>query len=343
MKKLNILLGVYPDLFFRTGGLQNQMLTIQKELNKAGHNALLFFEYFSNPIDVDIYHHFSIEPDSCSIFNEGKKLAKRTVLSPVFNHQMNIWYKSAVKISNKVLPFSVLGYKERKHIWNNSDAAVFLAEKERSLVNGYVGFRQINYRIIPNGISEAFAHAPAALQEDQNNEEKYLLHIGGIYPLKNQKLSIEVAKNLNIHLVIIGPILNELYYNDLQKYAQSINASVSFRHPLPNSSEEYINLIRNAQVVVLPSKSEVFPFAVIESLALGTPVVCTDNCFLYNEYFKNSSYIKFRSCTSDSFSSAVKTIIGEQVRAQNSASISEQFQWSIISGNLVKFYNEILE
>ncbi|WP_126245707.1 glycosyltransferase family 4 protein [Chitinophaga rhizosphaerae] len=340
MKKLTILLGTYPDLFFRTGGLQNQILKTRQELEALGHKALLYYEYLSAPQPIDIYHHFSVEPDSLSIFKAGKKLARKTILSPVFNHSNSNLRMSIIQTANRLSPVSLLGYKERQQIWNGADGAVYLANREKRLVTGYLGPQTLPEKIIPNGLPEAFTAEVVSTPRPAG--APYLLHVGGIYPLKNQHISIAIARQLGIPLKIIGPILDESYAAQLRQTIGDTGTDAEILRPIPNHYPEYARLIRGATAVLLPSKSEVFPLTFIESIVLGTPIACTSNCLLKDEYFSDATWCKFAVPEVTAFSKAVAAIMGQQVPPETIENVHSRFQWRRIAENLTSFYHETL-
>ena len=104
--------------------------------------------------------------------------------------------------------------------------------------------------------------------EPKDKSEKYILYFGRLSVEKGIKTLLEVCKELNeIHFVFAGtgPL------SDLCKIISNINC-VGFK-----SGDELNRLIRNAAFSVYPSEwYENCPMSILESISLGTPVLCSD-------------------------------------------------------------------
>ena len=84
MRKLNIVIGHYPDLFYRTGGLQIQVASTCQALRELGHNVAYYYEWLESPFEIDIYHQFNANISTYKLLLENRKLAKKVVVSPIF-------------------------------------------------------------------------------------------------------------------------------------------------------------------------------------------------------------------------------------------------------------------
>lgn len=115
----------------------------------------------------------------------------------------------------------------------------------------------------------------------------HLLDVGKYRPYKNHYFLIdalsEVKNKDNFRLTIIGQLSQEAeraYYNELKKYVEdkglsnivSVNANVPF--------QEMDTIYENADVLVLPSKSETAGMVILEAMAKGLCVMSGNNCGL---------------------------------------------------------------
>ncbi len=120
-------------------------------------------------------------------------------------------------------------------------------------------------QIIPNGVS-----MPAHLSPPKPlSDERTILYIGRIHPLKGIDLLLEAWRSLapaNGRLIIAGPDApNQVDISDLT------NVSV-----LPGVfGQGKWELIQSCDYLVLPTRSENFGIVVAEALACGKPVICT--------------------------------------------------------------------
>jgi len=103
---------------------------------------------------------------------------------------------------------------------------------------------------------------------------RFLLFVGSLVPVKNVDGLIRAAAGLTVdyNLVIAGDGPDRA---SLEKLAQMLGVAkrVKFLGLVPHL--EALRLMRACDVLILPSKSETFSMVVIESLALGTPVIST--------------------------------------------------------------------
>jgi len=170
----------------------------------------------------------------------------------------------------------------------NADAIIATAEQERDeLLSGGVDPARIHLR--RNGVE-----APAALpargsfraQLKIPDQAKLILFLGRLSSKKSPDLLLRAFQLLQtspdrgeteVHLAFIGPdeAGMEARLIDLAK-SSGIGEYVHFRGPL--TGEAKWQAYRDADVFVLPSQNENFGNTAAESIAVGTPVIVTDQC-----------------------------------------------------------------
>lgn len=127
--------------------------------------------------------------------------------------------------------------------------------------------------IIPNGVD-----IPELVEDDFASENRILLYVGRIHPIKGLELLLQcwrvlAPKNLKWVLRVVGPIDSQ-YAKNLKSAARTEHIPrVEFVGELAGNAllKEY----QRAEALVLPSISENFGMVVAESLANGIPVVAT--------------------------------------------------------------------
>ena len=107
----------------------------------------------------------------------------------------------------------------------------------------------------------------------------YFVHVGTLQPRKNLVRLLEsfadvVQGDQNVHLVIVGK--KGWLYEPLFARVQQLRLEerVHFTGYLPQ--EDLPALITSARAFVLPSLCEGFGFPVLEAMACGTPVICSN-------------------------------------------------------------------
>lgn len=115
----------------------------------------------------------------------------------------------------------------------------------------------------------------SVMNSDIHLSSGYIVFVGRLYKVKNVDLLIrafELLDNNNLRLIIVGD-------GDLMEQWKQLagTTSCSDRIIFTGSLTNPAPIIRNAQVVVVPSFSEAFPMVVVEAAALGKTIVHTPN------------------------------------------------------------------
>ncbi len=117
--------------------------------------------------------------------------------------------------------------------------------------------------LIPNGVDEdVFRYK----WKGENSD--YIMFAGRIEKYKRIEKAIEVAKELDLKILIVG---SGSYKNILIDYSKRIYSNVEFLEPLPR--DEYLKLLSNARYAINPSEREAFGLFTAEAMAIGVPVI----------------------------------------------------------------------
>jgi glycosyltransferase involved in cell wall biosynthesis len=96
-----------------------------------------------------------------------------------------------------------------------------------------------------------------------------MVYAGRVEKYKRLEFAVDVAKELNLKLIIIG---KGPYREKLVKYANKVyRGSVEFLESQPR--ERYLELVSRARYTINPSKHEAFSIFTAEALAIGTPAI----------------------------------------------------------------------
>jgi len=137
-----------------------------------------------------------------------------------------------------------------------------------------VGRQKVSIRRIPNGI----ASVPLPRTPILGGQE--VLFLARLHPRKNVLKFAEMAKHLvengtSADFRVVGPDEGDLAA--LRQYVEDYGLGNVLTYEGPIAMSEAKTRLARATVFVLPSRGEVFPMTVLESLAVGTPVVTTDD------------------------------------------------------------------
>jgi len=334
-RKLNILFYSYQHLNFNSGGLQDQINYTKSTLESIGHKVYFLEDWFRLKPEIDICHQFSLHFTLTNTFAELKSRDFPIVISTVFNERQFIYNRLARLLSKYGIP--VLYHKNTKHFLSNAEYLISLGEWESKLLKRSYSFKT-KIDTIPNGICDEI------IKYNNPNlilKKKYVVCVGNICERKNQLELIRVCNRLKYELVLIGPESDtDQEYVEQCKYEAGEN--VRFMGFIDNRSEEFINLISEAQVFALVSKNEVLPISVFEALALGTAVCCTINCSI-SSYLNESKGVEL--CNPLSFND-IMTKIEKQMDFQFSEEVSLEirnvYNWLNVAKKVESVYYKVL-
>jgi glycosyltransferase involved in cell wall biosynthesis len=155
------------------------------------------------------------------------------------------------------------------------DAVVLLAQSERE---DYARFARLErVEVIANGIDVA-AYLPAR-EKTFDGPRMHLLYLGALHRAKGVHELVRAMAilrdrgalaGLQLDIVGSGPV-----ESSLKQQVRDLGLDDSVRFAAPVFGGEKLRLWEEAHLFVLPSDHEGLPYALLESLASGTPVVAT--------------------------------------------------------------------
>jgi glycosyltransferase involved in cell wall biosynthesis len=166
----------------------------------------------------------------------------------------------------------------------DADAIITCNENEaRLLREQYPGKRVVvQPHGVPLGVYEPDQREQALKAFPQIRGKQVLLSVGRIDPVKNQGWLIEQApaifqKHPRAMLVLAGACTDEEYGEVMRKRVETLGLQdrVLLTGGLPPNDPRLIGLFQEAEVLLLPSKSETFGLVVLEAWATGTMVLST--------------------------------------------------------------------
>ncbi|MGF1766068.1 glycosyltransferase family 4 protein [Enterovibrio makurazakiensis] len=245
---------------YKTKLRNRQLLTITQVLN--------VFSFINHLRWCDIVHFKSTPKGIFLITAIARLLGKKIVQEPTL-----VGHDDPNSFSNYKMGFLL------NLSWKLSDAAVFISSDIRNHSREFAGFP------INRGVNlDKFSH-------EKRNEPREKMHIGKdkivisqigkISDRKNQLSTIRIAKlleeklNTKMAVILIGPYLNDDYYQEICDTAKKLDLDIKFTGHVDNV-ESYLS---TSDLYIFPSKDEGFGVSVIQALASGnhtfmSPVGC---------------------------------------------------------------------
>ena len=146
-----------------------------------------------------------------------------------------------------------------------------VSEYSKREIVDWSGVSPDKVEVVYNGVGNEFSTEGEARKSDR----PYILYVGNQKPHKNVDSLLaampEVLKTADVRLAISGTP-SEMATDQIRKHG--LEGNVEFLGKL--TDEELAAAYRGAEATVLPSEYEGFGLPVIESMACGTPVVCSN-------------------------------------------------------------------
>ena len=140
---------------------------------------------------------------------------------------------------------------------------VAISRAQQSTVAG------VEWRGVVHNAIDASEYSPVTRREEKDD---YLLELARISPEKGQHLAIEMAKRLNVRLVLAGKVDDEARSYFEEKIKPSLNGQVTWRENV--EGKEKAELLAHARALVFPIQwEEPFGLVMIEAMVSGTPVI----------------------------------------------------------------------
>lgn len=137
----------------------------------------------------------------------------------------------------------------------------------------YQGLTEAPIEIVPYGIPR-----PLALPAAPGDRLRFLT-LGSFEPRKGQDILAEAIARLDratrerCHFKMAGRVLDEAFYGQLQNAVAGLN-EVELIDALDHA--DALKLLNETDVLVLPSRDETMPIAILEAMGLGKAVISTD-------------------------------------------------------------------
>ena len=151
-----------------------------------------------------------------------------------------------------------------------------ITERDRDAVYSFFPHRRIE--VIPNFVD--LGQVDEALRPAENPDSPYILFVGRIHPTKGVDILIEAFGRAELRrdwrLIVVGPKVHQGYAEYLGRLIATSPRKdrIEMRDAVWDSTVKY-SLMRNAQVTVVPSHTEVISLVNLESAACFTPTITT--------------------------------------------------------------------
>lgn len=225
-------------------------------------------------------------------------------------------------------------------------AAIHVTSEREGIELCALGLRPDHIEIVPNGVDIPPKSEIKAWNISQSGDCPYVLYLGRINWKKGlDRLIASMALVKNVNLVIAGYDENG-YQAKVMRLAAEAGLGERTRFVGPVEGKAKWELVRNAACLVLPSYNENFGMAVIEAMAVGCPVVVTEEVGLANVVRDSGSGLVASSDTRG-LAEAIETVVRSPERQKmmgeaGTRTVRERFEWSSIARQMEAVYLQVL-
>ena len=105
-----------------------------------------------------------------------------------------------------------------------------------------------------------------------------MIYVGRIHPIKNLDFLLKVLREVSakVTLTIVGSVEDEAYWEKCKKIISSLPDTVNVEYAGEIANEEIQTITAKQHIFVLPTSGENFGHAIFEALAVGKPVLISD-------------------------------------------------------------------
>lgn len=314
-------------------------------LNKGLLNRVFFqLMQFDKQIKEKCDILFSITGDYVGNFDLVIGMSRNMLL-----YERDIWKE--IKKPKEIIRFW-LNFKKQEKSFKNSKGIIFISKYAKDYVSSILDLELKTKKIINHGISPRFIGE----LKDQNKIESYsfeepfkLLYVSTVHVYKHQWKVIEAVSSLRkkgvpLELNLVGGVIFEAsgkkMFNAIAKEDPE-NVFIKYHGDISHKLIESFYL--NTDGIVYASTCENMPNILIESMASGRPIVCSEKQPM-PEFLKEGGYY-FDSSSVESIERAIEKLIenpeerGEIVK-KNIKEIKE-YSWEKTSRETFKFIVEV--
>jgi len=327
------------------GGLRTQALFTAKHLKELDVEVVFISPWDDiSQLDIDIFHVFSASMENFGIVSRLREQNKKIILSPVlYSNRKASNIRTLLKIEEKLASVS-LGisseFAQKKQICGKADLILPNTHAEAELINKAFTISNSKIQVVPNGVEKRFLDSDPTLFEKKMGLKDFVLFVGqASAPRKNVISLLEVFKDLNEKLVIIGDFSNSEYSRKCLSLADR-NPNVHLINTLEHNSELLSSAYAACKVFVLPSQFETPGISAMEAGLAGSNIVITE-VGGSTDYFKDyANYVSPYSITS------IKKGIQDALKKEKSQHLKnhlvENFTWDKIAEQTLSQYKKVL-
>lgn len=234
--------------------------------------------------------------------------------------------------------------------YNRADGLIFLSDYAREIISPSIK-NEIETSVISHGVNEHFRNRNNFRKNTLNKNEKIkILYVSRVFTYKNHDkviLAIDLLRkklNLDIQLILIGGVSTTASYlidSALNKLEDT--EWIQFKDAIPN--HELINWYHSSDIFVFASSVENFPNILLEAMASGLPIACSNRRPMKDILLDGGVY--FEPEQPESISDSIEKMIFDDnyrhILATNAYNKSQNYSYERMSNETLNFIEKFAQ
>jgi glycosyltransferase involved in cell wall biosynthesis len=236
----------------------------------------------------------------------------------------------------------------QKKSFKNSAGIIFISKYAKNTISTLIDIKNVNQVIVHHGVSNIF-HTPPNFKIHKKIKLYKILYVSSIWPYKHHLNVVKAISKLhragyNITLDIVGSPDHIKTATILQDELNSIESKNFIFWHKKIGLEEIDFYYKNADAFIFASTCENMPNILIEAMASGLPICCSN--FAPMPEFIEDAAVYFDPTDVSSIENAVTTLILNRdlcdELSKRSFDLSKKYTWQKCANETFTFINQIL-
>jgi glycosyltransferase involved in cell wall biosynthesis len=344
-EKMNVLFATHQAVGLRQGGVRTQMLQTKAALEAQGVNVTLFEMWKGfDAAKFDLVHIFSANMATYHLARSLRLCNVPFVVSPiVFTRRSDKMVKSVIKIDtmlNRWMRGFWTDYGLISEMCGWSNAVLPNTQAEAHLMRYGMNISSDDIFIVPNGVEERFAQAPADLFERQYGIKDFILYVGQIGPhRKNVYKLLKALEQIDHPAVIIGSFEDSPSGHRCLELAKK-NQRLLIIDELSHDSMLLASAYSACNVFALPSLYETPGIAALEAALAGAKIAITPFGGTKDYFGSDAEYVD--PASEDDIAKCIQAAILKEKSTALSERIKKEFIWEKVGKKTKQVYERVL-
>jgi glycosyltransferase involved in cell wall biosynthesis len=215
---------------------------------------------------------------------------------------------------------------------------VAISDKLAKLISKYIGINEKKIFIIPVGFDpQEIKNAKCSKLKIPSDSPKTIIFMGRLVPEKDPinlltAIKILSKKRRDFKLIVIGdgPLLSIC-----KNYCSRLGIEELVYFLGERDHKEALSILSNADILVLPSKSEGLPTVIIEAMSFGIPVIATKVGWIEDVIKDGFNGLLVSPRSSIALANAIESLFENRELcrrlSENALLVAKNYSWEIIS------------